>query len=115
MGKELTAYETLLDEIVREIEQHRIKAARGLNATQMQLYFLPGATTVGKQEQEGWGKSVVAQLAADLSRLTKSSRGFSAQNLWYTRQYFMEYKDNETLKNLSFQVPWGQNILILSK
>ncbi len=115
MAKELTAYKALLDEIVREIEQHRIKAARGLNATQMQLYFSTGATIVGKQEHEGWGKSVVAQLAADLSRLTKSSRGVSAQNLWYMRQYFIEYKDNGTLKNLAFQVPWGQNILLLSK
>ncbi len=93
MEKELTAYKALLDEIVSEIEHYRIKAARGLNATQMQLYFSPGATIVSKQEQGGWGKSVVAQLAADLSRITKSSRGFSAQNLWYMRQYFMEYKD----------------------
>ncbi len=81
----------------------------------MQLYFSIGTTILGKQEQEGWGKAVVAQLAADLSRLTKSSKGFSAQNLWYMRQYFMEYKNNETLKSLSFQVPWGQNILMLSK
>ncbi|MEJ7739339.1 MAG: DUF1016 N-terminal domain-containing protein [Chitinophagaceae bacterium] len=115
MPKEITAYKALLDEIVQEIGRHRIKAAHELNTTQMQLYFSIGRSIVQKQEQEGCGKSVVGQLAADLVRLTKSSKGFSAQNLWYMRQFFQEYKDNETLQQLAFQIPWGQNLLILSK
>lgn len=115
MPKEITAYKALLDEIVKEIEQHRLKAAQELNTTQMQLYFSIGATIVRRQEEEGWGKSVVEQLAADLGRLTKSNKGFSAQNLWYMRQFFIEYKENGTLQQLAFQVPWGQNLLIISK
>lgn len=115
MAKEITAYQALVNEIVKEIEQHRIKAAQELNTTQLQLYFSIGGTIVKKQEEEGWGKSVVEQLASDLRKLNASSKGFSAQNLWFMRQFYVEYKENETLQQLAFQVPWGQNILILSK
>lgn len=115
MPNQIAAYKALLDEIVKEIDQHRIKAAHELNTTQMQLYFSIGKTIVSRQEQEGWGKSVVERLAADLGRVTKSTKGFSAQNLWYMRQFFMEYRENEILRQLAFQVPWGQNLLILSK
>ncbi len=31
------------------------------------------------------------------------------------RQFYMEYANNEELRALAFQVPWGQNILLLSK
>lgn len=115
MPKALTPYQSLLNEIVKEIEQHRIKAALELNTTQMHLYFTIGGSIVQKQEAEGWGKSVVQQLASDLKKLTGSGKGFSTQNLWFMRQFFIEYQSNETLQQLAFQIPWGQNILILTK
>lgn len=63
MSTAISAYQSLLNEIVKEIEQHRIKAAQELNTTQMHLYFAIGGTFVKKQKAEGWGKSVVQQLA----------------------------------------------------
>ncbi len=115
MPKPITPYQSLLNEIVTEIEQHRIKAAQDLNTTQMQLYFAIGGNIVRKQQAEGWGKSVVEQLAADLKNLTGGSKGFSTQNLWFMRQFYLEYESNDALQLLAFRVPWGQNILILSK
>ncbi len=78
MGKQITGYKLLVNAIVLEIEQHRIKAAQELNTTQMHLYFTIGSNIVKKQEAEGWGKSVVQQLAADLKKITGSAKGFSA-------------------------------------
>ncbi len=31
------------------------------------------------------------------------------------RQFFIEYSSNETLQQLALRIPWGQNILILTK
>ncbi len=76
MPNEITPYQLLLEEIVTEIERHRIKAAQELNTTQMQLYFTIGGNIVRKQQAEGWGKSVVEQLAADLKKLTGSGESF---------------------------------------
>ncbi len=81
----------------------------------MHLYCTIGSNIVKKQEAEGWGKSVVQQLAADLKKITGSAKGFSAQNLWFMRQFFIEYSTNETLQQLALRIPWGQNILILTK
>jgi predicted nuclease of restriction endonuclease-like (RecB) superfamily len=78
----------------------------------MHLYCTIGSNIVKKQEAEGWGKSVVQQLAADLKKITGSAKGFSAQNLWFMRQFFIEYSTNETLQQLALRIPWGQNILI---
>lgn len=41
--------------------------------------------------------------------------GFSPQNLWYMRQFYLEYKDKPNLQQLVGEIPWSQNLLILSK
>jgi predicted nuclease of restriction endonuclease-like (RecB) superfamily len=108
------AYKKLLQDILQEIESHRVKAARELNFTHMQLYYKIGSLIVKRQEKEGWGKSIVENLAKDL-RITGSKQGYSIQNLWFMRQFYLEYTEKENLQRLAFQVPWGQNILLLSK
>lgn len=115
LEKNNAAYTSLLNEIVREINDHRLKAAADLNATQMQLYFSIGKNIVNRQNEQGWGKSIVEKLAADLGNITHVHKGFSPQNLWYMRQFYLEYRDNEPLMQLAFRVPWGQNILVISK
>jgi hypothetical protein len=66
MNKELhrdKSYEELLQNILLEIEAHRKSASEELTITMMQLYNTIGRRIVEKQEEKGWGKSVVEQLA----------------------------------------------------
>ncbi len=42
-------------------------------------------------------------------------RGFSAQNLWYMRQFYIAYRQDPILQQLVGEIPWGQNLAILSK
>lgn len=39
-------------------------------------------------------------------------RGFSERNLWYMRNFYVEYKDNEKLQTLSAQIGWFHNVAI---
>jgi len=39
-------------------------------------------------------------------------RGFSERNLWYMRNFYVEYKDNEKLQTLSAQIGWSHNVAI---
>ena len=41
--------------------------------------------------------------------------GFSAQNLWLARQFFLEYRHLPILQQLVGEIPWGHNILIIQK
>ncbi|RLD36886.1 MAG: DUF1016 domain-containing protein [Bacteroidetes bacterium] len=109
------SYDQLLQEIVKEIELHKIKAARDINATQMQLYYSIGGLIVKKQKKEGWGKSVVEQLERDLPSIIKGAKSYSSRNLWYMRKFYLTYQGEEELRELAIHVPWGQNLLILDK
>jgi len=42
-------------------------------------------------------------------------KGFSSRNLWYMKQFFENYCDNEKLQRLVAEIPWGQNIEIFTK
>ena len=58
---------------------------------------------------------MVERLAIDINREFDNSQGFSVQNLWYMRQFYIEYKDDPILQQLVGEIPWGHNILIFSK
>ncbi len=61
------------------------------------------------------GKSVVEQLSTDLRQEFPGVSGFSVQNLWYMRQFYAEYHDNERLQPLVGEIAWAHNLAIMSK
>ena len=64
------------------------------------MYRDIGRIIVECQEAEGWGKSVVKRLSADLRQEFPGVSGFSVQNLRDMRQFYSEYHDNERLQPL---------------
>jgi len=42
-------------------------------------------------------------------------KGFSAQNLWYTAQFYSTYKDNVKLQPMVGEIGWSHNIIIMGK
>lgn len=40
-------------------------------------------------------------------------RGYSSQNLWRMRQFYLEYENEPELLELALKIPWGQNMLII--
>ncbi len=108
-------YLSFLDEVKSHIRETRIRFARTVNKELIHLYWWIGRGIAEKQEQLGWGKSVVEQLSLDLRRTFSGRAGFSAQNLWYMRQFYLEYRDDKNLQQLVGEIPWGQNLVILSR
>lgn len=88
--REVTAYDSknytyFLDEIKQEINKARIIAARTVNKELITLYWNIGKMIINHQKKHGWGKSIVERLSVDLTSSYGSSKGYSAQNLWYMR------------------------------
>lgn len=80
------------------------------------IYWWLGEHIVLNQNQYGWGKSFVERLSKDLKNVFPDAKfGFSPQNLWYMRQFYLEYKDKPNLQRLVGEIPWGQNLLIMSR
>jgi len=102
-------------EIKNLIKKHQYKALKAVNKELIELYRNIGKLITQKQEKYGWGKSVVKELSKELQKEYPGKSGFSVQNLWYMRQFYLEYKDNEKLQTLSGEISWSANIAIISK
>ena len=74
-----------------------------------------GKKIIEKQESFGWGQSIVETLAKDLQMEYPGMKGFSSQNLWFMRQFYVNYKDNSKLQPMVREISWSKNIVIFSK
>jgi len=92
-------YAATLEDIKRRIGTAQIKAALSVNRELIQLYWDIGGIIVQRQRVEGWGKSVVERLAADLQKEFPGVGGFSAQNIWKMRGFYLAWTDQA--RNLS--------------
>lgn len=117
MMKDITAkeYVKFLNEIKSRIVTARIQAIRSVNKELIKLYWDIGKSIVERQKRFGWGKGVVEQMSRDLTREYANFEGFSPDNLWRMRMFYLEYKDNPILAQLVPELPWGHNILIMQK
>ncbi|SFQ38263.1 PDDEXK nuclease domain-containing protein [Hymenobacter arizonensis] len=110
-----TDYHQLLAAVKRRVREAQYRALQQVNQQQMQLYWDLGQLIAERQQQDGWGKSVVETLARDLQTEFVGMSGFSVQNLWYMRQFYLEYSTNGILQPLVGEISWAKHILIMSK
>ena len=133
-----TNYPKLLEGIKARIRKAQIKASLSVNNELIRLYWDIGKSIVERQRAEGWGKSVVERLAADLQREFPGVGGFSAANIWRMRAFYLAYT-NEVLaraaresnsqklaqaarelagRNLPSavrEIPWFHNVVLVEK
>ncbi len=67
------------------------------------------------QEDTKWGDGVVEKLSQDLRMKYPEQRGFSVQNLWYMKKFYLIYRGKPILQTLSGELCWSNNVLILDK
>lgn len=108
-------FTTFIKEITSKIYSAKSKAILSANRLMIELYFQIGKEIVTKQDTFGWGKSVVEVMSKELKNEFGEKSGYSTQNLWYMRQFYLSYKDTPNLQQLVGEIPWGSNILIFSK
>ena len=108
-------YPRLLAEVKERIRSAQYAALKAVNTELVGLYWDIGRMIVERQDAEGWGKSIVERLSADLRREFPGVGGFSVQNLWYMRQFYSEYHGNERLQPLVGEIAWAHNLAIMSK
>jgi predicted nuclease of restriction endonuclease-like (RecB) superfamily len=104
-----------LELIKQEIQTARFHVVKTITQEHIRLYWKIGRIILEKQKEQGWGKSVVEKISNDLQKDYPESSGFSARNLWDMRRFYSRYSRNEKLRQLVAEIPWGQNLLILTK
>lgn len=107
--------EGTFDDIVELIRAARQQAARAVNTELIELYWRIGDYLHRKIESDGWAKGTVVQLAAYIAQREPGLRGFSPQNLWRMRQFFVTYRDSPKLSPLLRELPWSSHLHILGR
>lgn len=93
-------YADFLATIKQQIRQRQYQALGAVNRELVALYWELGESISRKQKEQGWGKGVVENFARDLQAEFPGRNGFSAQNLWFMRQFYREYQDRPNLQPL---------------
>jgi len=99
MSKDLlpSDYPAFLAAIRDRIEQARVGVIRSASRETVLLYWDIGRAIAEKQAHAGWGDAVVEKLSRDILRAFPGARGFSAQNLWRMRQFYVAHTTPEFL------------------
>jgi predicted nuclease of restriction endonuclease-like (RecB) superfamily len=97
------------------IQAARTRAVLAVNGELIQLYWDLGRLILDRQEAQGWGTRVIDRLSNDLRSEFPGMTGLSVSNLKYMRVFAREWPTRPIGQQLVDQLPWGHNILLLTK
>ncbi len=117
-------YRAFIHSLKSEIQTAQIKAAVSVNRNLLKLYWLIGSQIVEKQKTANWGDGLVKQVSLDLRTEFPEMKGFSTRNIHLMKQWYLFWHQEPAIVQQAvaqlelapiFQIPWGQNLLIISK
>jgi predicted nuclease of restriction endonuclease-like (RecB) superfamily len=110
-----TGYGSFLKEIKQRIRTAQYEALKAVNKELILLYWDIGSKIVDNQKKHGWGKAIVETLAKDLQLEFPGVTGYSADNLWRMRKFYLNYVNKPKLAPLVQEIAWAHNIVIMEK
>lgn len=108
-------YANWLADLKQRIQSAQLRATLSVNRELVLLYWQIGHDILERQQAQGWGAKVIDQLAKDLTIAFPDMKGFSRRNLLYMRSFAEKWPGLEFVQQAVAQIPWGHNILIISK
>jgi len=114
-GLSLAGYGIWLADLKQRIQSAQQRATLSVNRELILLYWQIGRDILERQQAQGWGSKVVDQLAHDLTAAFPDMKGFSRRNLLYMRSFAEKWPDLQFVQQAVAQIPWGHNILIITK
>ncbi|MBU2638305.1 MAG: hypothetical protein KJ955_05000 [Nanoarchaeota archaeon] len=104
MKKEANNYTKILESVVKQIEQSKLRAFSEVNKALLQAYWNIGEELSKTSE---YGKAVVERLSRDLRQRFPGIKGYSVANLWYMKKFYESYP---ILQTLSVELPLPQKL-----
>jgi predicted nuclease of restriction endonuclease-like (RecB) superfamily len=117
-------YTELLADIKERVTSAQVRAHLAVSRELNLLYWRIGRDIVDRQQREGWGKAVISRLAGDIQAAFPGIEGFSDNNIWRMRAFYLAYAS--TRKELApavqesppaeiLAIPWSHNIILVQK
>lgn len=111
----ISDYGQLLAEIKERIRSAQYEALRAVNKELVSLYWDIGRIICERFMEASHGDAIVEKLARDLRDEFPGISGFSRRNVFYMREFFLSYGDNQKVQPLVAQIGWTHNIIILQR
>jgi len=108
-----TDYGAALAEIKQRIGRERVRVVLAANAAMVLLYWDIGRVILERQKRQGWGAKVIDRLSTDLREAFPDMRGLSPRNLLFMRSLAASFPEQQKVKQLVSQLPWGQIIRLI--
>ncbi len=86
-----TDYAEWIADLKHRYRSAQVKASVRVNAEKLLFNWELGRDLVQKKAEERWGAGVVEQVSLDLQREFPNAEGFSTTNLWYMKQWYLFY------------------------
>lgn len=84
-------YSSWIQDVKKRYRSSSIKAAVKVNSEQLLFNWQLGRDLVIRKAEEKWGTGIVEQLSLDLQEAFPGTKGFSARNIWYMKQWYLFY------------------------
>ena len=108
-------YRAFLEDLKARFRVTQLRVVLSVNRELVLLYRTIGRDILDRQKQAGWGAKVIDQLAKDLSRKFATMRGLSSRTLKYMRAFAVAWPEEAIVQQLTAQLPWFHNCVLLEK
>jgi predicted nuclease of restriction endonuclease-like (RecB) superfamily len=126
---------SLLADIKERVSQAQVRAHLAVSRELILLYWSIGRDIVTRQKTQGWGKAVIEKLAADIQSEFPGLEGFSANNVWRMRAFYLACLEFQSLPQRVAEkaaqklaqpaqelpppeltmIPWYHNVLLVQR
>lgn len=110
-----TWYAGLLDSVSQHISTGHRRAVRAANTEMLATYWAIGKEILDRQDEEGWGASVIDRLSTDLRNRFVGIKGFSPRNLRYMRTFAVSWPEPAILQRTVADLPWRHHITLMTR
>jgi predicted nuclease of restriction endonuclease-like (RecB) superfamily len=108
-------YAQLLSAVKERVRAAQYAALKAVNTELVGLYWDIGRMIVERQADAEHGAAIAEQLAEDLRKEFPGVSGFSRRNVFYMREFYLLYRDDERVQPLVAQIGWTHNLVIMKR
>ncbi len=114
MSKDITSKNEDFGAVISIIENSKGRALKAINAELINMYRSVGEYLSDLCAKSSFGDKVIDDVAAYISDVAPTIKGFNRRGLYRMKQFYETYRDDEFVSPLVTQISWTNHLLIMS-
>lgn len=115
MSKELVSNNNDFGAVISIIENAKGRALKAVNTELIHMYWEVGEYLSGLCAGSSFGDKIIDEVAAYISNVAPTIKGFTRRGLYRMRQFYETYREDEFVSALLTQISWTNHLMIMSK